>query len=45
MPQWSSLASITVRFLDFPVKFSPVFDVWIKNGYRWAIKGWKMVLS
>jgi hypothetical protein len=29
------------RFPDFLVKFSLVFDVRIKNRYRWAIKSWE----
>jgi hypothetical protein len=45
MPQWFSLAATTLRFLDFPVKFLPVFDVRIKNGYRRAIKGWETAPS
>jgi hypothetical protein len=45
MPQWFGLAATTSRFLDFLVKFSLVFDVRIKNGYRWAIKGWKTASS
>jgi hypothetical protein len=45
MPQWVGLAATTSRFLDFLVKFSLVFDVRIKNGYRWAIKGWKTAPS
>jgi hypothetical protein len=45
MPQWFSLAATTLRFLDFPVKFSLVFDVRIKNGYRRAIKGWETAPS
>jgi len=39
MPQWFGLAPTTSRFLGFLVKFSLVFDVRIKNGYDWAIKG------
>jgi hypothetical protein len=45
MPQWFSLAATTSGFLDFPVKFSLVFDVRIKNGYRGAIKGWETAPS
>jgi len=45
MPQWFGLAATTTRFLDFSVKFSLVFDVRIKNGYRWAIEGWKTAPS
>jgi hypothetical protein len=41
MPQWFSLAATTSGFLDFSVKFSLVFDVRIKKGYRGAIKGWE----